>query len=242
MYGYRARIGYTSPRPMSEQYVWEFYQMAPKGVTLMVSTSVVQDVTTEELEACYRHGCEVARIMAKAGASAVILGCGGANLIHGPKGVDDFIKGLEDEFGIPAITSASAQMHALQAVGAHRIAELCPRADLIEGNQRKWDYYASFGFDLVGVKYQKVTSFLEHGKVDPEDTLQLAREMIQEFPDADSYLVPGPQIPFLPNVEILEQETGKNVVCSVQAHMWEALRRIEINDSIPGFGRLLREC
>ena len=33
-YGYRARIGYTSPPLTSEIFPYEFYRLAPDGVTL----------------------------------------------------------------------------------------------------------------------------------------------------------------------------------------------------------------
>ena len=34
MYGYRARIGYTSPPLTTEVFPYEFYQIVPEGVTL----------------------------------------------------------------------------------------------------------------------------------------------------------------------------------------------------------------
>lgn len=34
MYGHRARIGYTSPPIVTEVFPYEFYKMAPPGVTL----------------------------------------------------------------------------------------------------------------------------------------------------------------------------------------------------------------
>lgn len=38
MYGYRARIGYTSPPAATEVFPYEFYKMVPDGVTLVVNT------------------------------------------------------------------------------------------------------------------------------------------------------------------------------------------------------------
>ena len=38
MYGCRARIGYTSPPRITEVFPYEFYKMAPPGVTLMLTT------------------------------------------------------------------------------------------------------------------------------------------------------------------------------------------------------------
>jgi hypothetical protein len=37
-YGHRARIGYTSPPLTTEVFPYEFYRMAPAGVTLVITT------------------------------------------------------------------------------------------------------------------------------------------------------------------------------------------------------------
>jgi RsmE family RNA methyltransferase len=41
MYGYRARIGYTSPPAATEVFPYEFYLVAPKGVSLAISTLAI---------------------------------------------------------------------------------------------------------------------------------------------------------------------------------------------------------
>ena len=46
MYGYRARIGYCSPPFVTETFCHEFYQMAPKGVTLMITTLAVTSLSS----------------------------------------------------------------------------------------------------------------------------------------------------------------------------------------------------
>jgi hypothetical protein len=38
IYGRRARIGYTSPPLTTEVFPYEFYQMGPAGVTLVLTT------------------------------------------------------------------------------------------------------------------------------------------------------------------------------------------------------------
>jgi hypothetical protein len=38
IYGHRARIGYASPPLMTEVFPYEFYQIVPDGVTLVLTT------------------------------------------------------------------------------------------------------------------------------------------------------------------------------------------------------------
>jgi len=41
IYGSRARIGYTSPPLTTEVFPYEFYQIVPKGVTLVVTSLAI---------------------------------------------------------------------------------------------------------------------------------------------------------------------------------------------------------
>jgi maleate cis-trans isomerase len=72
-------------------------------------------------------------------------------------------------------------------------------------------------------------------------TLEMARALLRDHPDADTLHCPSPHWPIVSNIETLEQEFGVNVVTAGQAITWAALRDCGINDAITGFGRLLRE-
>ena len=41
IYGHRARIGYTCPPLSAEIFPYEFYKLAPAGVTLVITTLTV---------------------------------------------------------------------------------------------------------------------------------------------------------------------------------------------------------
>ena len=42
-------------------------------------------------------------------------------------------------------------------------------------------------------------------------------------------------------IQPLEHEFGISVMTSLQAIAWEAMRQTGVDDSIPGFGRLLKD-
>ena len=46
-------------------------------------------------------------------------------------------------------------------------------------------------------------------------------------------------MPTLPVLEMLEQDLAKPVISSASAMMWQALRLAGVEQSIPGYGRLL---
>jgi maleate isomerase len=60
-------------------------------------------------------------------------------------------------------------------------------------------------------------------------------------PEADAYFLSCTAIRSADVIDTLEVTLGKPVITSNQATLWRALRECGINDSIPGFGRLLRD-
>jgi len=59
-------------------------------------------------------------------------------------------------------------------------------------------------------------------------------------PDADVIVMPGGNWPAMSVVERLERELGKPVLANNAVSLWAALRLLKRPDSIPGYGRLLR--
>jgi maleate isomerase len=237
MYGARARFGYLSGPIFAESYAYEFYRMAPPGVTLMISTLKYEQGTMEEIQACVSLGDRIAQDMARAGASVIIQGVVPINLAFGPKFIDDWIETTQKRCGIPATTSVTTQMHALQAVGARKVAVLQVGANPVKGLN---EYMESFGLEIVGARSGNF-SLVKMSTVPPSDTMAVAREVARAFPDADTIYAPAPHLPFVVNIEALEQETGKSVVAAGQAIIWEGLRLSGVKDAVPGFGKLLSE-
>jgi maleate cis-trans isomerase len=75
MYGYRARIGYTSPPLTTEVFPYEFYQIVPEGVTLVVTSLAIVVRSKDEVDQSYDISMRAAREMAAAGCDIIVLGC-----------------------------------------------------------------------------------------------------------------------------------------------------------------------
>ncbi len=175
--------------------------------------------------------------MAKAGANVIVQGVVPLNLAYGPEGVENFIKRVKEECGLPATTSVTAQMHALQALGARRVAVLQIGTEPTAGLH---DYMKSFGFEVVGNEFAGYT-YSDLGRIPPDAPLALARKLAQAHPEADTIYAPAPHMQFVVNIDTLERETGKHVVSAGQAIMWESLRLCGVKDAIRGFGRLFEK-
>src|SRR3979490_3142867 len=121
IYGYRARIGYTSPPLTTEVFPYEFYKMAPAGVTLVITTLAIVVRSKSEVDQSYDISMKAAREMAAAGVDIIMLGGVPINLSRGADNAQQMIRDLEAELGVKVATSASAQAEAARALGCRKV-------------------------------------------------------------------------------------------------------------------------
>src|SRR5919202_5402424 len=95
MYGTRARIGYTCPVFLAEIFLYDFYRMAPEGVTLVTATASVWQGTPEELRRSAEQALTAAREMARAGVDLIVLGGVPVNLASGYASVEDLARKVQ---------------------------------------------------------------------------------------------------------------------------------------------------
>src|SRR5262249_23008561 len=120
-YGSRARIGYTSPPLLTEVFAYDFYRLAPPGVTLVLTSLAILDRNKDEVDRSYEISMEAARAMACAGVDLVVLGGVPINLSRGYANADRMLADLSSELGVRVTSSAAAQNKALMALGAKKL-------------------------------------------------------------------------------------------------------------------------
>lgn len=238
IYGHRARIGYTSPPLVTEVFPLEFYRIAPKGVTLMITTLAITTRSPEEVEKSYAASLHAAKAMATAGASLVMLGGNPINLSRGLENLSDITGGIEREIGIPVLTSSQSQIAALTKLGSKRIATVHPYE--AHHNERHEQAIRKFGFEPAGV-VAVGGGFSDLGSIPEETALDLARQIKAANPQADTIHFASAHWATAGVLDQVERELGVSVMTSHQAITWACLRRAGVTDSISGFGRLLRE-
>ena len=235
VYGYRARIGYTSPPVVTEVFPYEFYRIVPEGVTLGVTTLAILDVTADEMQQSMQISLRAVREMGKAGMNLAVLGGLPINLTVGVDNVDELISETEQAAGIPIATSFTSQMHALRELGAKRVAMVNPGA---AGNH---DFMEKNGFEVVGSQGAGWPLANDWGKVPIDTARTIARNLAETHPNIDTIHFLCPHWATNSVIDELEQELGVNVLTASQAIIWESLRRCGIDDRLPGWGRLLRD-
>ncbi len=236
MYGYRARIGYTSPPYLTETFPYEFYKMVPEGVTLVLTTLAVKQLAEKDVARSVEMTLEAAREMGRANVDIVMFGGVPLNLSLGYDGLDETMKKTEEAIGVTVTSSMTAQVNALRAVGAEKLILVHPFSDP-EGFHA--EYVAHYGFELMGFKGAGKT-VADLATISQDEVKGIAEALYRQHPDADTLYMPAPW-GVIEIIEPLERELGVKVITATQAIIWETLRRSGVTDRINGYGRLLRE-
>lgn len=239
-YGWRGRIGLILP---SVNLVMEpeFNRMAPEGVSIHASRVLVTGKpSVEGYMSMAEATARAAEELATAEPDVVAYGCTSGSIVGGDEAITRRIQ--EVVGATPVVTTATAVVEALRAIGLTRIAVATPYVKFVNEEEKR--YLEGHGFQVTRILG------LELGDADP-----LERRMIQRqppsvayriareacTPDADGVFISCTGFATVPIIEQLELDLGKPVVTSNQATFWAALRRIGLSDSVGGLGRLLRE-
>jgi maleate cis-trans isomerase len=223
---------------VTEVFPYEFYKMAPEGVTLMITTLTLTTRSKDEVARSFELSLEAARQMAKAGATVVMLGGNPISLAHGGSDLQGFQDKMSKEIGVPVLTSTMAQTKALRLLGSKKVAVAHPYES--HQNERMAKSIVEFGFEPCGTLACDY-SLLQLGSVPKDMALKLARRLKAENPDADTIHFGSAHWATAHVLDQVERELGVSVMSSQQAIFWDAIRTAGIKDRIPGYGRLLNE-
>ena len=245
-YGWRARCGFITPSPAHENNSYEFYLIAPEGVTI-VMTSL--GVVLSEGERSYAAGIErlpaaTEEIMTRRPQSIMQAG---VPIISGRgwKFEDEILRRIGSVTDTPAATDLGSCIKAMNGLGMGRVAMLTPFDD--KTHAQLADYVSNADIEVanagsvVGEVSGGELRAYEVSTMDLGIVRRMAADLFRATPNADGVWITGALMPSVAVVETLEQELGVPVVSSMQAMAWQSLRLAGVDDKIPGFGRLLRE-
>jgi maleate isomerase len=237
MYGWRAKIGRISPSPETVG-AEEWRRSMPDGVCLVETRTLVHDVTVEGLAEAVTQVERAALELASAEVD-LILQAGTAIAFFRGLGHDaELSRRIAAATGIRATTSLTAVVEALRALGIRRPA--IATSYIADIDARLKDVLEKSGFEVAAIKGMGIQKSIDMGKVKPEETYRLAKDVTRSAPRADGILVSCGNLRSFEAIEPLETDTGLPVVTSNQAGLWQALRLVGVNEHLPNLGRLLR--
>jgi len=237
MYGWRARIGSIAATP-SDIFPYEFYQIAPAGLTIMPTALSIPQVKEKDLKQGRDEIEEAAKGLAREGADVIILGAAPMLYALGPGSDRVLSERISKVTGVPTISNQTAMMDALKALEATKILIASPFVK--ETNQKLKAFLEGSGFKVVGMG--------GFGKVKNADINRITRQQAYHFvkstfhsyqkKEIQAILMPCANWPTSLLVEKWETDLGVPVVTSNQAKLWAALSVLGIKDKISGYGEL----
>ena len=137
--------------------------------------------------------------------------------------------------GVPFTTPITAAVAAFRHLGARRIAVLTPYVD--EVNEAIRGFLVAAGLDVVEFGSFHLRTEQEIARVPPEAIVAAGRSITG--PGAEALFISCTGLQGHAAIAALEAATGRPVVTSNQAQVWEALSLIGYARPLHGYGRLL---
>lgn len=230
------RFGLLTPSSNTTQEP-ELAAALPPSVSLHTGRVSYRDITPEEQDRCVLELETESRKLADAEVDIIVFAATAPTLAKG-KGYDlELIKRMEDASGRPATTAATAFVDALNRLGVTKIAIGAPWSRIMD--RPMVEFMEANGFQVVHSEVVGFVASIELGRVGPETAYELGRRA--DRPDAQAIVMPGGNWASMPVIERLENELGKPVLVNNAVSLWAGLRLLKRDDSIPGYGRLLRD-
>jgi maleate isomerase len=140
--------------------------------------------------------------------------------------------------GVPFTTPITAAVAAFRRLGARRIAVLTPYVD--EVNEAIRGFLVAAGLEVVEFGSFHLRTEQEIARVPPDAIVTAGRSITG--PDAEALFISCTGLQGHAAIARLEALTGKPVVTSNQAQVWEALLLLDYVHPIHGYGRLLESA
>jgi maleate isomerase len=151
-------------------------------------------------------------------------------------GVDRVARAIESaKPGVPFTTPITAAVAACRRLGVRRIAVLTPYVD--EVNEAILGFLIAAGLDVVEFGSFHLRTEPEIAAVPPAAIVAAGRTIA--VPAAEALFISCTGLQGHAAIAAIEAATGKPVVTSNQAQVWDALSLIDYGRPVRGYGRLL---
>jgi maleate isomerase len=231
---HRAKIGYVLLA--TEQTVQDdVMKLRPDGVGIHFTRAAIPDsITNETLAAQADLLADCASTLLPDGSLDVVCyACTSGSLVIGEQRVfKELNKGAPNA---RATSLISGVIRGLRAVNAKKLVVATPYLDEI--NLREVEYLEKAGFEVLSIAGLNLEKDSDMVRVSPDFIAKFALQ--QDRPDADTIFVSCGALRTLDVVQRIETQTGKPVIASNQAMIWDTLRLAGIDDRFDGYGMLL---
>ena len=233
-YGTRARIGILLPS-VNRAAEPDMAAMAPPGVSVHTTRLRLRSGAPDHVREMVSNLEQGAGLLADAGVDLIVFHCTAASMFA--PGFDDGIIGrIEEATGRPATSTSKGCLEAFSVFGARKITLTTPYSQDV--NDREIAFLKAHGVEVLSDTVMGISG--DGGAmlaVEPEEWRR--RVGIQDEPDSDAAFISCTAVRAAAAIDAIEGDIGKPVVTSNQATLWHALRKLGLDDEVPGYGRLM---
>lgn len=233
-YGWRGKIGVILPAPGAAPEL-EFNKYRPDGVAIFTQRILFEEVTPAGLEAMADRVIEAAKLLKWAEPDLLIFCCTTGSMIKGLGYDQELIRRMEEATGIKSLTTTTAVVQALQALGSRRLVVSTPYSDTVNAAEKK--FLEDSGFDVLNIRGLGYTDPKMMPRTTIDQMYRLNKEVMSD--EADTLFVSCTGLGIIDAVPMYESDSGLLTVTSMQASIWAALRAIGIKDNL-GLGELFK--
>ncbi len=180
---------------------------------------------------------QAARAVAMSRPNVIAYGCTSGSFVRGVRYDKSIAECISKATGIPAVTTSSAIVQALNELGVRSVSVAAPYVDEICGRLRI--YLEDAGFRVRNIAGLGLTDDWDFGFTPAEVFAQLAEQV--NTPESDAIVIPCTGIRTAEIIEDLEKKLRKPVVTANQATMWASLKMAQCTGAVYDRGRLLRD-
>ncbi|EJC80698.1 maleate cis-trans isomerase [Rhizobium leguminosarum bv. trifolii WSM2297] len=233
---YKAKIGFVL-LAMEQTIEEDMFKLAPEGVGVHFQRAPMANrVDVDTLSAMASGiGDAAALIVPEVQLDVICYACTSGSVVIGEDKV--FAELNRGAPGAKPTSIISGVMRALEAVNAKKITVATPYVDPVNEIERA--YMAERGFEILNIQGLNIENDEDMVRVTPEYIFEFARQV--DRAGSDAIFISCGALRSVDVIQALEAESGKPVIASNQAMMWDCLRLAGVNDRSDKYGRLFRE-
>ena len=211
----------------------QFNRYAPPGVDVHVTRLRMTGKFRKPLDEMKRSLVEASEALSDVKPGVIVFHCTANSMEKGLAHESAIVEIIEKASGCPTLTTAQAITAAMNQLGIKKLVLISPYVK--ETNEHEVRYLNEAGYTVL---HELGLGLETHGysAVTPEEWRTIVQENARA--DADGYFLSCTNTRMIEAIGDIERETGKPAVSSNQATIWACLRKLGIEYSDAGLGRL----
>ncbi|MGN6730662.1 MAG: maleate cis-trans isomerase family protein [Candidatus Binatia bacterium] len=231
-------VGLISPN-LSEDTLIDVYEVFPPDVRIEGRTLKVGKYTDDEFHRAELAFADLVRDLARQPLDFLMVTGELFLSFKGPGSDLEILDLVKQITAVPASTVLTAVVRGCCALDLKRVVMASPFPE--DQDERLVKFLAHYGIEVVAFRGLGCPNADVIWELPPVSGYELASSLLREHPDVDGVYLPCNKWRTISVIERIEQDNQKPVVTNTQAWVWEALRLMNMDRSIAGYGRLLSE-